>query len=165
MGGSSSSRTHPLTANWERLNGEFLRNRVTHELIQQHVVVLPSEKEQLAHTAILRKRFSLQHPHIVRIIYFKNENRMCQCSQEANDYQNVLFTEYPGDSLRELVDQNSLHSQPSPFLYNLANAFEYLRDQYGPFRVHPGMVFVGNRGQDDPVRGEKVVKVWVHPQV
>jgi len=39
------------------------------------------------------------HPHVLKIIYFKTENDGCNCSFESKKYNVLIYTEEKGSSL------------------------------------------------------------------
>lgn len=95
---------------------------------------------------------------IAKVIYFQNGEQGSICSQ-FNSHQLLIYTEYTGDSLQDVVEEKGERMYHTPCqCMNIASAADYLREHHGCFLIKPSMVFLGNRK-------EKNTKVWVHSKV
>jgi hypothetical protein len=144
--GNTVNPPHPLPQIWERINSSYLRHRLTQEIIEEHTVVLPSEEEQLAVIATLKKRIALHHMSIAKVIYFKHLEEKSICSQLQSTYEVVIYTEYTGDTLERVVEEKGERIYHIPCqCTHILSASEYLKEHNGCFELTPSMVFLGNR--------------------
>jgi hypothetical protein len=90
--GNESGREGGLGRNWRHVSPSLIRNEHTNELIQQDALSFPNPDLQQFATQLLTKRIRLQHPHILKLIYFQPSSSICSCSVNGNSYHIIAYT-------------------------------------------------------------------------
>lgn len=100
--GNSNAGDSALTHHWQHVSPTLIRHSLTHELIEQHHLTTPNPDQHALHSQLLTKRIRLQHPNILKLIYFapdKASENLCSFSTTRHPYSTLVYTEYPGDCL------------------------------------------------------------------
>jgi hypothetical protein len=136
-----------------------LRHRLTLEIIEEHLLILPSAQHQTEAVNALQRRITLHHTSVPRLIYFRLSQEEAVCSQLGSQCKVAVYSEYRGDCLQEVAEEKGerlYHS--SCQCMHILSAAHYLRERYGFFALTPSMIFLGTRK-------ENISKVWINSRV
>lgn len=134
--GNETGREGGLGRNWRHVSPSLIRNEHTHELIQQDTLSFANPDIQNFTSQLLTKRIRLQHPNVLKLIYFMPSGSLCTCSTDSNPYRTTVYTEYAGDSLTDYLSIN-----PAPYrgccpCQAIIEAAIYLQHFYGFFQLN-----------------------------
>lgn len=157
--GNSSAPSTPLTRNWLHVSPSLIRNQLTNQLISQQTLQFDTLDQQVLNAQLLTKRIRLQHPHVLKLIYFASQNSPAACSPLERPYSTLVYTENYGDSLAEYAQVNPLPFRGKCPCLALLHGALYLQQYYGWFEVSSNAVFLAMEGNSQ----ESQVRVWIHP--
>ena len=133
MGNVAAPQENVMAKNWRHVSPSLIRNELTQELIQQHYLRFDSPDEQAIGSQLLAKRIRLQHPNIIKLIYFNEKSGGCSCASMGRAYSTVVYTEHSGDSLSEYARVNPFPLRGSCPCLGILQGATYLQEYYGFF--------------------------------
>ena len=68
--GNKSIESTPISKNWRYISKDLIRNELTSELIQEHILYFDTNEQVLCEKLFMNKRIRLQHPAVLKLIYF-----------------------------------------------------------------------------------------------
>ena len=147
--------------NWLKLDNNTYRNAITEELIDEHRLDYATEDEMIASHSQLMSRANINHPNILKLIYFCQNTRGC-CTNKL--YSHQVFIEHQHHQLTEYLKHHQ-NTQGDCFCCSLVNAFSHLSEKYGFFRVKESMIFLGSQAKWHKFHEKKTVKVWINSRL
>jgi hypothetical protein len=118
-----------------------------------------TEEEMLANHTQLMIRANINHPNIIKLIYFCQNQKGC-CSDKV--YKHRVFIEHQNQQLSEYLASFKEKSISECICCSVANAFNHLSQKYGYFRVKDTMIFLGSQAKWHKSQEKKIVKTWIN---
>lgn len=92
MGNSCEGRSNLLIKNWTRVSAQRYRNVITDELIDEYLAQYQNEEQMVVGARSLNKRASVNHPNVIKLIYFNETNARSNCKHRT--YAHRVFVEH-----------------------------------------------------------------------
>ena len=106
----------------------------------------------------MSKRIRLQHPAVLKLIYFDFYGQESFCQVGAKGLWAKVYTEYFGESLKEFNRVHHAKEGEQCICLGFLSGVMYLQQSYGFFEVSKEAVFVGVEGSGHDLG----VKVWIN---
>jgi hypothetical protein len=169
MGNNIQEKPSLLVKNWVKVDNSTYRNSITEELIDEYLIQYPSEDLMQASHTQLASRANISHPNVIKLIYFCQDTMKDCCTNKV--YRHKVFIEHQNQQLTQYLTGFD-RSQPADnrnssdcFCCPIINAFTYLADKYGYFRVRESMILLVSQIKWHKNHDKKTVKVWINSQL